>query len=795
MKITGISCEQFAGIRDKNITLADGLNVICGKNESGKSTLVNLISRTLFQNARLDGRSDKDFINGFFPSRKRGSSISGDFADGRLRIETENGTYILSKEWGAEPSCKLSTPDGVIRDARQIAGILRDILIYGEGVYTDMLLTTQKNSGPALQALLDASQKTDAKQELTAAVTMAFAESGGISVDAIGQAIDDKIKDLSGQHWDTERSLPVRKAGGGRWSSGLGEVLKAYYALDDAQSVLDNIAKYEAAADRAAADYALRDSEAREAEEAFNRFSAFAGKLTAQSERRKTAVRLRADIAKYNDILAKWPSLEDRLAKAKLLRDEKAARELIDKYLAAKKLSDELAVLDKAAAEAPCPPAAEISGVRQAQARIAALENRLCGINLNAAVTMLGGHTVELRSLRTGEPVDISSGSAVITEAVSIEVPGVMTLRLSPANVDVAAVKAQLDEAKEAAGAVLSRYGAAGCGELEALSGKASELKRNADNVRVRLDMLLGGESFAELEAAVRRIGIAARSADEISKDIFAVCGNADAAGFIASGTAVTGGYAADYGSIGLLKTKAAEAADELARVSASIEESGSIPAEFASIADPEAHLAALRRGLDAKRRLREDALTGKVSAASMLESYRDSLSVDPAGELEKAKQRFDAQKELLGHWLHIREIFQAQRAALSQSPMHDISERFAHYLGLISGGRVSSEFPDENKLAMQIYSNDRLLDYGKLSEGTKETVSLAFRLAALDHLFPDGGGLAVFDDPFTDMDDERAARSCALIREFASRHQVIFLTCREEYLGALGGNIIYMDS
>ena len=34
MKITGISCEQFAGIRDKNITLADGLNVICGKVKS-----------------------------------------------------------------------------------------------------------------------------------------------------------------------------------------------------------------------------------------------------------------------------------------------------------------------------------------------------------------------------------------------------------------------------------------------------------------------------------------------------------------------------------------------------------------------------------------------------------------------------------------------------------------------------------------------------------------------------------------------------------------------------------------
>lgn len=103
----------------------------------------------------------------------------------------------------------------------------------------------------------------------------------------------------------------------------------------------------------------------------------------------------------------------------------------------------------------------------------------------------------------------------------------------------------------------------------------------------------------------------------------------------------------------------------------------------------------------------------------------------------------------------------------------------------------MSPEFPQTDKLDMNIYSGDRLVGYGQLSEGTKETVYLAFRLAVLDHLFPDGGGVVVLDDPLTDMDEERVEQSCALIRDCAERHQVIFLTCREAYLPLLNGNVI----
>lgn len=66
MRIKNISCTQFAGVRDRNIELTNGINIIRNKNESGKSTLVNLLSRTLFQKSKLDRRSDKDFLNCIF---------------------------------------------------------------------------------------------------------------------------------------------------------------------------------------------------------------------------------------------------------------------------------------------------------------------------------------------------------------------------------------------------------------------------------------------------------------------------------------------------------------------------------------------------------------------------------------------------------------------------------------------------------------------------------------------------------------------------------------------------------
>lgn len=789
MKLKNISCTQFAGIRDCNISFSDGINVIYGKNESGKSTAVNLIARTLFQRDKLDRRSNKDFYELYFPTAHRNSSLTGDFADGKLTFETEQGVFTLLKEWGAGARCELSTAAGVVRDRDKIDEILKSVLIYGEGVYSEFLFSSQRNTDTALKALLDSKRATDAKTELTDVISKAFAESDGVSIDVIERAIQAKIDKLVGSHWDLERGIPERKTGGGRWSKGCGEILEAYYAMEDAKNVLQDISKLESEADRAASDYTNKDKEARNAEEAYNRFNNYAAALSLQIERKKTLERLNNELKKLQKILDVWPDLVQTLGRARALYDEGQNRELLDKYNEARALVDEIQPLS-AKASALCPTEDEIKQVKAEQREISRLENRLCDMNLTAAVKMLGENTVEITSVLSGERVDISNGLATLKEAVIITIPGVMEMCLSPADVNITEIENEILEKKKKIADILKKYAVDSADALDILAKNVSDAKTRLEDKNRQLTIKLGKKTFEELEAAAK-LTTDIRDSREIENDISSLCGGDDISSFITKRETIIGGYASEYGGIDNLKTKLSDLETEIKKAQASVDEAENPPTEYADISDPEAHLEQLKKNHKQKQELREEALKLKVDSASKLERTMDGCQGEPLADAEKAECEFNEIKSLLSHWLNIRQAFDAQKEKLNANPMQDIAESFTKYLGIISGGIISSEFPESDKLSMNVYSSDRLMDYGKLSEGTKETVSLAFRLSVLDHLFPNGGGVIVLDDPFTDMDAERTEQGCALLKECAKRHQVIFLTCREEYLERLNGNEI----
>lgn len=60
MKLNDIQIQQFGKLKEKKIFLEDGINVIYGPNESGKSTLHGFIRSMFFEIPLLSGKGVKD---------------------------------------------------------------------------------------------------------------------------------------------------------------------------------------------------------------------------------------------------------------------------------------------------------------------------------------------------------------------------------------------------------------------------------------------------------------------------------------------------------------------------------------------------------------------------------------------------------------------------------------------------------------------------------------------------------------------------------------------------------------
>ena len=148
---------------------------------------------------------------------------------------------------------------------------------------------------------------------------------------------------------------------------------------------------------------------------------------------------------------------------------------------------------------------------------------------------------------------------------------------------------------------------------------------------------------------------------------------------------------------------------------------------------------------------------------------------------VEKATSAYNARVEEYRRWKLIRDTFdRIEEEEFNLNPAKDVEEKFKEYLEMIANDRFKVSL--DGSLSAELISNDNKLTYDTLSAGTKDTISLAFRLAMLDHLFPDGGGFAVFDDPFTEMSPERTKQACKLLEKFAENNQVIFITCDDKY-------------
>ena len=92
MKIDKLHLQDFGQFHDKDITLAPGMNIICGANEAGKTTTKDFIVGMLY------GMEDPSDTTGFAGYEKR-KPINGETYAGSMEVKTEQGEFLVERNF------------------------------------------------------------------------------------------------------------------------------------------------------------------------------------------------------------------------------------------------------------------------------------------------------------------------------------------------------------------------------------------------------------------------------------------------------------------------------------------------------------------------------------------------------------------------------------------------------------------------------------------------------------------------------------------------------------------------
>ncbi|MDO4503485.1 MAG: AAA family ATPase [Coriobacteriia bacterium] len=813
MKINKISCESFAGLSDKEIRLEDGLNIIEGPNESGKTTMVDLAYSALFQDAKVGARaaSDKEFRNLYYP--RMASGFQGE-PDGAVSFDGAAGTFVLRKEWGADGSVSLKTPDGIrVKDADAIKQILQEELGYGQATYKELVFSSQRRPITAVAEILNGAAKDGSLADLTDQVMQSVMETGGMSLDAFEKGLDEKIAALGG-NWDFDADLPNggRKRGiNNPWKRSVGAILQAYYDAEQVRSELDEVAQREANCQNAQDARAHAERGFAQAQQARQEFELARG---LEKERRNAqaavdnartacslAARAQAEAQSVADQCEKaqvqWPQLQKLHDAVDVLLNQQVQAQRAEQV--AKALADAQqakAAFDQANAAVPesAPTAQDADRVAALERQESKLHAQLSGLNIAATLSAVNPEAVRVIGLSSGEPVDISSGEFAIKEAVRICVPGVMELTLSPRGVDVERVQAQVQQASQERASILATFGAQDAAALQALSTAAANAAMKRDAAKSSLERVLNGATMEDLERACAENPVGEKSAQDIATELDGLCKGKDPRTILGKAQSSLESLVQAYGSLEGLAQKLAAAKEDVTQKAAAVEgaqknlelcqqklqELPTPAVDLSAVADLDAHAAQLEQREKTALEQRTEATAGVAEAEALL-SQMPKTAEELTADLKDAEAALASLKKEHARWAHIKQVYEQVKAQNVNNPMTDVRDRFCKYLFEATGGALQlNDLTDS--MSASITSGTSQLNWDIASEGTRDAISLAFRLALLDHLFPQGGCFVVLDDPFTDMDPERTQQACSMIARFAERNQVIFATCDPKY-------------
>ena len=795
---------RFAGIKDVSVEFKDGLNVILGSNESGKSTLVEGIHSVLFKPSKIGRKSaeDKEFHSKFMPYP------IGDSIDGEIDLEHNGEIYTLSKEWGADASSKLTMPNKiVIKSDGSINDTLKNVYIYGEGTYSSVFFLKQYYLKEAINRIV---QNKEATGEISSLLRSTIMELDGVPLESLGQKIQDEIDTLF-KRWDVERNYPENNKGiNNPYKVGFGQVVESYYAKERIKIDMDKAEDAERKFNEICIHIKNTEEKIEELKNKKESMERLENDVIQRSILEPQIEQLNKDISALSKINQEWPRSDERLKQltSELTKLNDIYKKLEEEKALSKKV-EEKNILEKNLAKVDEINAklkelnTQISKIKAVTKEdIRTLETNYNGMNRAEAMMKAGVIMAKLNYFPEGkkltvtkdleEPAEVNAGDSFSAKGfMKLQSENLIEIEIKSGDIDFNEIRIQYENFKKNYEQLLKTLKAKNLEEAKLNKEKLDRLSRTLDSYNVQKNQYLGDISYEELKDKIKEFGDLSliRNATIIESDMSAV--TTEKIELISEKKLLENKidkWIEEYTDLDGLFNKTIDIKFKQKEIKTNIDKLAELPSEYSSADEFRKILTQIR---SSHGTLINTLASQKEEYYEREKELPESTYEELCESLKQAENLFKKRLEKGKRLLKIQENFENIKLKMDEKSFIPVITAFSNYLNLLTDGSYkATDIDDDFNLKLK-NGNDTVMPLSLLSSGTYDCVALALRLAIAEYILGDNKGFLILDDCLVDLDPKRRETAVKLITQFAKKHQVIFTTCSPDTAALLGGYLI----
>jgi exonuclease SbcC len=795
---------RFAGIKDVSLEFKDGLNVILGSNESGKSTLVEGIHSVLFKPSKIGRKSaeDKEFHSKFMPYP------IGDSIDGEIDLEHNGEIYTLSKEWGADAYSKLTMPNKiVIKSDGSINDTLKNVYIYGEGTYSSVFFLKQYYLKEAINRIV---QNKEATGEISSLLRSTIMELDGVPLESLGQKIQDEIDTLF-KRWDVERNYPENNKGiNNPYKVGFGQVVDSYYAKERIKIDMDKAEDAERKFNEICIHIKNTEEKIEELKNKKESMESLENDVIQRSILEPQIEQLNKDISALSKINQEWPRSDERLKQltSELTKLNDIYKKLEEEKALSKKV-EEKNILEKNLAKVDEINAklkelnTQISKIKAVTKEdIRTLETNYNGMNRAEAMMKAGVIMAKLNYFPEGkkltvtkdleEPAEVNAGDSFSAKGfMKLQSENLIEIEIKSGDIDFNEIRIQYENFKKNYEQLLKTLKAKNLEEAKLNKEKLDRLSRTLDSYNVQKNQYLGDISYEELKDKIKEFGDLSliRNATIIESDMSAV--TTEKIELISEKKLLENKidkWIEEYTDLDGLFNKTIDIKFKQKEIKTNIDKLAELPSEYSSADEFRKILTQIR---SSHGTLINTLASQKEEYYEREKELPESTYEELCESLKQAENLFKKRLEKGKRLLKIQENFENIKLKMDEKSFIPVITAFSNYLNLLTDGSYkATDIDDDFNLKLK-NGNDTVMPLSLLSSGTYDCVALALRLAIAEYILGDNKGFLILDDCLVDLDPKRRETAVRLITQFAKKHQVIFTTCSPDTASLLEGYLI----